>query len=285
MYYKIFKISEGISLIQEIYVANFMRCNIWHVRGKEFDLIIDTGMGLSSLKKFIIDDIDKPIISVITHSHFDHCGSLHEFENRLGHKSEAKIIQNMRNEDIVFSGAWKEIQIIDKVKFPNYEGNTFHVTPTTLTGFLDEGDVIDLGNRTFKILHLPGHSPGSIGLLDTKSKELFSGDALYDGELLDEFYHSDKTLFKNKKILKIYMHLAYMLGFGVNRDMHGEKNDWVNHMMNYLENKTIVVNQKYGKLINYFSSNIEISTKMLRKLSLPICQTLYTSLQSCRENS
>lgn len=196
MYYKIFKISEGISLIQEIYVANFMRCNIWHVRGKEFDLIIDTGMGLSSLKKFIIDEIDKPIISVITHSHFDHCGSLHEFENRLGHKSEAKIIQNMKNEDIVFSGAWKEIQIIDKVKFPNYEGNTFHVTPTTLTGFLDEGDVIDLGNRTFKILHLPGHSPGSIGLLDTKSKELFSGDALYDGELLDEFYHSDKTLFK-----------------------------------------------------------------------------------------
>ena len=196
MYYNIFKISEGISLIQEIYVANFMRCNIWHVRGKEFDLIIDTGMGLSSLKKFIIDEIDKPIISVITHSHFDHCGSLHEFENRLGHKSEAKIIQNMRNEDIVFSGAWKEIQIIDKVKFPNYEGNTFHVTPTTLTGFLDEGDVIDLGNRTFKILHLPGHSPGSIGLLDTKSKELFSGDALYDGELLDEFYHSDKTLFK-----------------------------------------------------------------------------------------
>ena len=196
MYYKIFKISDGISLIQEIYVANFMRCNIWHVRGKEFDLIIDTGMGLSSLKKFIIDEIDKPIISVITHSHFDHCGSLHEFENRLGHKSEAKIIQNMRNEDIVFSGAWKEIQIIDKVKFPNYEGNTFHVTPTTLTGFLDEGDVIDLGNRTFKILHLPGHSPGSIGLLDTKSKELFSGDALYDGELLDEFYHSDKTLFK-----------------------------------------------------------------------------------------
>jgi len=196
MYYKIFKISEGISLIQEIYVANFMRCNIWHLRGKEFDLIIDTGVGLSSLKKFIIDEIDKPIISLITHSHFDHCGSLHEFENRLGHKSEAKIIQNMKNENIVFSGAWKEIEIIDKVKFPNYSGNTFHVTPTTLTGFLDEGDVIDLGNRTFKILHLPGHSPGSIGLLDTKSKELFSGDALYDGELLDEFYHSDKTLFK-----------------------------------------------------------------------------------------
>lgn len=196
MNYKIFKISDGISLIQETYVANFMRCNIWHVNGDKFDLIIDTGMGLSSLKKFIINDIDKPIISVITHSHFDHCGSLHEFESRLGHKAEAKIIENTINEEIVFSGAWKEIEIIDKGRFTNYSGDTFYVTPTTLTGYLDEGDVIDLGNRSFKILHLPGHSPGSIGLLDSKSKELFSGDSLYDGALLDDLYHSDKTLFK-----------------------------------------------------------------------------------------
>ena len=58
MNYKIFKISDGISLIQETYVANFMRCNIWHVNGDKFDLIIDTGMGLSSLKKFIINDFN-----------------------------------------------------------------------------------------------------------------------------------------------------------------------------------------------------------------------------------
>ncbi len=55
--------------------------------------------------------------------------------------------------------------------------------------------------------------------------------------------------FKNKKILKIYMRLAYTLGFGVNRDMHGEKNDWVNHMMNYLENKTIYRKYKDLKII------------------------------------
>ncbi len=52
MAYKVFKISDGISLIQETYVANFMRCNIWHVHGKKFDLIIDTGMGLSPLKEW-----------------------------------------------------------------------------------------------------------------------------------------------------------------------------------------------------------------------------------------
>ena len=72
MAYKVFKISDGISLIQETYVANFMRCNIWHVRGENFDLIIDTGMGLSPLKDWVIKQTDKPIKSIITHYNFDH---------------------------------------------------------------------------------------------------------------------------------------------------------------------------------------------------------------------
>ena len=40
MSYKTFKISDGISLIQETHVANFMRCNIWHIEGQEVDLLI-----------------------------------------------------------------------------------------------------------------------------------------------------------------------------------------------------------------------------------------------------
>jgi glyoxylase-like metal-dependent hydrolase (beta-lactamase superfamily II) len=56
---------------------------------------------------------------------------------------------------------------------------------------LDEGDVIDLGDRAFEVLHLPGHSPGSIGLWDAVSGTLFSGDAVYDGPLLDEIDGSD----------------------------------------------------------------------------------------------
>ena len=202
MAYKVFKISDSISLIQETYVANFMRCNIWHVRGEKFDLIIDTGMGLSSLKEWVVKQTDKPVKAIITHSHFDHCGSLHEFDCRLGHREEADIMSNALNEQIVYSGAWKEIEIIDKKQFPNYSGKSFYVTPAPLTGFLDDGDVIDLGDKAFQILHLPGHSPGSIGLLNIKSKEIFSGDALYDGELLDNFYHSDKNEYK-KTLLRL----------------------------------------------------------------------------------
>ena len=49
---------------------------------------------------------------------------------------------------------------------------------------LEEGDIIDLGNRAFEVLHLPGHTPGSIGLWEADSGILFAGDAIYDGPLL-----------------------------------------------------------------------------------------------------
>jgi glyoxylase-like metal-dependent hydrolase (beta-lactamase superfamily II) len=54
-----------------------------------------------------------------------------------------------------------------------------------------EGDIIDLGDRVLEVLHLPGHSPGSIGLWEAASGILFSGDAIYDGPLLDEIEGSD----------------------------------------------------------------------------------------------
>ena len=39
-WYEIHNVSEDITLIREKYVANWLRCNIWHVRGKNFDLLI-----------------------------------------------------------------------------------------------------------------------------------------------------------------------------------------------------------------------------------------------------
>jgi glyoxylase-like metal-dependent hydrolase (beta-lactamase superfamily II) len=49
-------------------------------------------------------------------------------------------------------------------------------TPTTLVA---DGDVIDLGDRQFQVLHLPGHTPGSIALWEAATALLFSGDTAY----------------------------------------------------------------------------------------------------------
>jgi len=60
-----------------------------------------------------------------------------------------------------------------------------------VTREVDEGDVLDLGDRHFEVLHLPGHSPGSIGLWEVATGTLFSGDAVYDGPLLDQLEGSN----------------------------------------------------------------------------------------------
>ena len=172
-----------------------MRCNIWHVAGRDYDLVIDTGMGLDSLKQWILQYTTRPIKAIVTHSHFDHSGCLHEFDERLGHRAEAHILENPLNEKTLFSGAWTRIGIIDPLQHPDFSPESYHVQAAPLTGYLDEGDVVDLGDTTYQILHLPGHSPGSIGLYNLKNKTLFSGDALYDGELLDSLYHSDKSIY------------------------------------------------------------------------------------------
>jgi glyoxylase-like metal-dependent hydrolase (beta-lactamase superfamily II) len=138
---------------------------------------------------------ERPIKAIVTHSHFDHSGCLHEFDERLGHPAEAEILANPTNENTLYNGAWTQIGIIDLKQHPDFSPETYRVKAAPLTGYLDEGDVIDLGDTAYQILHLPGHSPGSIGLWNASASALFSGDALYDGELLDSLYHSDKAVY------------------------------------------------------------------------------------------
>ena len=63
--------------------------------------------------------------------------------------------------------------------------------PAPATWVVDGGEAVDLGDRRFEILHLPGHSPGSIGLWEAATGTLFSGDAIYDGVLLDSLPESN----------------------------------------------------------------------------------------------
>src|ERR671931_1879723 len=80
-WFEIKKISDDITLLWEPHVIPLMRCNIWHVRGRDCDLLIDTGMGISSLRAATAHLIEKPVIAVATHTHADHVGSHYEFDD------------------------------------------------------------------------------------------------------------------------------------------------------------------------------------------------------------
>ena len=188
-WYETRKISDDITLILETQHEAGWRCNIWHVRGRDRDLVIDTGLGLQSLSAEVAKISDKPVIRLCTHAHYDHSGGLCEFEDRWAHKDEADIYAAPTRHNIVADNFFVEGMIL-KPPYPGFEAETWCIEAAPLTRELDEGDIVDLGDRVFKVLHVPGHSPGSIALWEEETGILFSGDTLYDGDLIDILYHS-----------------------------------------------------------------------------------------------
>ena len=132
MGFEAIRLDDRVSCVQETGVANFMRCNIWHVRGRDFDLVIDTGMGLSPLKTWIAEQTDRPVKAIITHSHFDHSGGLHEFDTRLGHRAEADLIAQGGRDAVLYGGDWTEIGIVDPARHPGFDSAAYTVRPAPL---------------------------------------------------------------------------------------------------------------------------------------------------------
>lgn len=198
-------VDGAITLLWEPHVAELMRCNIWFVQGRDRDLIIDTGMGVTSLVDELGDLVDKPVTAVATHGHADHIGSHHEFDDVVVHRAEAAALQQPTLNSLDVAEAWgvEYFELFRELGMVGHHGlfvdalpvgvelSTYRQTGSKHVGLVDEGDVMDLGDRQFEVLHLPGHSPGSIGLWEESTGTLFSGDAVYDGALLDELPGSD----------------------------------------------------------------------------------------------
>ena len=85
-------VGDGVTLISEPFVREFYRCNMWHVRGRDRDLLIDSGMGVVPLRRWVPLVTERALTAVASHTHFDHVGAHHEFADRIVHAAEAEIL-------------------------------------------------------------------------------------------------------------------------------------------------------------------------------------------------
>jgi glyoxylase-like metal-dependent hydrolase (beta-lactamase superfamily II) len=193
------RIDDDITFLWEPHVVPLMRCNMWLVRGRDRDMLVDTGMGLVSLREAAREVFEKPVTAVATHAHSDHIGSHHEFEERVVHALEAADLAEPYTlpidtrgmsggllDSLLNAGYHVPESLIEALPHEGYDTDAYIIQPAPPTRIVEEGSIIDIGDRQFEVMHLPGHSPGSIGLYEEKTGILIAGDAVYDGPLIYE---------------------------------------------------------------------------------------------------
>ncbi len=193
-WYRLDRRADGVTLIEEPWIRPFYRCNIWHVRGRDRDLLIDSGMGVVPLRAWVPLVTERPLLAVASHTHFDHIGAHHEFEDRAVHEAEADILARPTRA-ATLADPYVTDAIFDRLPPEPYESRLYGLRGAPATRLLRDGDGIDLGDRHFEVIHTPGHSPGGIALWEAATGTLFSGDVVYDGPLIEDTYHADAAAY------------------------------------------------------------------------------------------
>ena len=188
-WFEVYKVSKGTFSIHE--PGHWDGAISYLIEGRNKAVLLDTGMGFGDIKK-IIENLTRLEVSVVnSHTHFDHVGGNHQFEAIAVFDDDFEIENLERGWAIEELRGELSKERLFKPLPKGFNPKAYRILPSKPTRLLKHEETIDLGDRKLKVLHTPGHSPGSICLLDTKSKELFTGDTFYLSSLLANFPESD----------------------------------------------------------------------------------------------
>jgi glyoxylase-like metal-dependent hydrolase (beta-lactamase superfamily II) len=224
------RFADGVTHLYEPYIHVFYRCNIWHVRGRDRSLLFDSGLGVVSLVACFPWLKERPLLAVMSHTHFDHIGNAHEFADRACHPGEAAILA-APGAVATLASRYATLEMFESLPPGGFDPASYRVQPAPATLLVEAGDVIDLGDRHFSVIHVPGHSPGSIALWESATGVLLSGDAVYDGPLIDDAYHSNAedyldTMRRLRELPVSVVHGGHYPSFGRER-LHALIDDYV----------------------------------------------------------
>jgi len=179
-WFQVYESHKGVYSIVEPYQFQMSISHL--ILGDEHALLFDTGMGMAPIKPVIESLTDLPVMVLNSHTHFDHVGGNAEFENILAVDSPYTRA-NMKG----FSHEEVAGDVIDEAFCngppKNLDTESYHTRAWSANKFVVDGQVIDLGNRLIEVIHVPGHTPDALALLDQENALLFTGDTYYDDNL------------------------------------------------------------------------------------------------------
>jgi glyoxylase-like metal-dependent hydrolase (beta-lactamase superfamily II) len=209
-WFRVTDLGEGVTLVEEPYAGDLLSANVWHVRGRDRDLVVDAGLGVVPLRRTQAWLFENDPVLVLSHAHLDHMGGAHEFDDVRVHAAELAEVRapgpsSLRTGpllDLLGLASYAEPggdpsePLLEALPTEGYDIDAYALQGSGTAAGVREGDVIDLGDRSFTVLHLPGHTPGSLNLLDTDAGVLLSGDVVYEGGLIDGCIGSDVAAYR-----------------------------------------------------------------------------------------
>ena len=158
-------------------------------------VVVDPGMMRDAERDMVMNFIEGQELNVkhilLTHLHVDHITSARWLADKTG----ADVLGNEQDTQL-------GMELPDQVA-------RFHINveaePLTLDRNLIDGDTIPLGEETIQVLHVPGHSPGSIAFYLPQSALLISGDTIFNGSVgRTDLWGGDMAQLLNSIREKIY---------------------------------------------------------------------------------
>ncbi len=165
--------------------------------------VIDPGGDLDHIEKAISEIGMKVEKILLTHGHIDHAAGAAELKERLG---------------VPIEGPHEaDRPLLDALEA---QGQAYGLPARTVTPdrWLDEGDTVTVGGHSFDVLHCPGHSPGSVVLVNRKQRFAIVGDVIFQGSIgRTDFPYGDHAALINAirtKLLPLGDEFAFICGHG-----------------------------------------------------------------------
>ncbi|MFC5137486.1 MBL fold metallo-hydrolase [Actinomycetospora rhizophila] len=218
-------------------VAEPGHVNSWLVAGRDRAVLVDSGLGIAPIRPAVAALTDRPIDVVHTHAHFDHVGGDAEFDRVAIHPAGvAELRAGAESADRTrylgharrMLAAAQRYRALDHEFFhllsadsdprplPPDVDATWHPSPGPEPDLMVDGDVVDLGGRTLRVLHTPGHTPDSVCFLDERDGLLFAGDTVNTGPVYAQAPESDLAAFaaSTARLAELDVALVLMAHFG-----------------------------------------------------------------------
>ena len=218
-WFDVYKLTEGTFAIYE--PNQFEEAISYLVLGDDRGVLIDAGTGIGDLGQVVEDLTTLPVSVVLTHEHYDHVGGAYRFDEIAAFDDSLALQRLELGRDNASLLSYVTDDYLWKPLPEEFRADTWTIPPLRPTLLLGDGDLIDLGGRQLEVIHTPGHSPGSICLLDRANRLLWTGDHFFPGPL---YAHADDVsmddyLASNRKLAAMVSEFDFLLS--------GHNDPWV----------------------------------------------------------